>query len=92
MRPFEVSLWKAASYAISTRLSFLTIRVLRGDVAQHLPTHGIDLAIGPEKSHGGAVPVETAGSWRVLPPRDWMQHAAQRTQDWQQIPGRLMDR
>ena len=23
----EVSLWKAASYAISTRLSFLTIRV-----------------------------------------------------------------
>jgi hypothetical protein len=24
--PFEVSLWKAASYAISTRLSFLTIR------------------------------------------------------------------
>ena len=27
-RPFEVSLWKAASYAISTRLSFLTIRAL----------------------------------------------------------------
>ena len=26
--------------------------VLRGDVAQHLPTHGIDLAIAPEKSHG----------------------------------------
>jgi hypothetical protein len=26
MRPFEMSLWKAASYAISTRLSFLTIR------------------------------------------------------------------
>src|SRR5271169_37759 len=25
--PFEVSLWKAASYAISTRLRFLTIRV-----------------------------------------------------------------
>ena len=24
--PFEVSLWKAATYAISTRLSFLTIR------------------------------------------------------------------
>jgi hypothetical protein len=24
--PFEVSLWKAASYAISTLLSFLTIR------------------------------------------------------------------
>jgi hypothetical protein len=27
--PFVVSLWKAASYAISTRLSFLTIRALR---------------------------------------------------------------
>jgi FtsP/CotA-like multicopper oxidase with cupredoxin domain len=25
-RPFEVSLWKAATYAISTRLSFFTIR------------------------------------------------------------------
>ena len=25
--------------------------VLRGDVAQHLPTHGIDLAIAPEKAH-----------------------------------------
>jgi Flp pilus assembly protein TadD len=33
--PFEVSLWKAARYAISTRLSFLTIRAVncrRGDV------------------------------------------------------------
>ena len=30
-KPFEVSLWKAASYAISTRLSFLTIRAAAGN-------------------------------------------------------------
>jgi hypothetical protein len=32
MRPFEVSLWKAASYAISTRLSFLTLREAVPDI------------------------------------------------------------
>jgi hypothetical protein len=31
---------------------FNPVVVLRGDVAQHLPTHGIDLPIGPEKAHG----------------------------------------
>src|SRR5215469_5751165 len=34
------------------RTVFSPVVVLRGDVAQHLPTHGIDLAIAPEKAHG----------------------------------------
>ena len=39
-------------YTPFLRTVFGPVVVLRGDVAQHLPTHGIDLAIGPEKSHG----------------------------------------
>jgi hypothetical protein len=34
------------------RTVFGPVVIRRGDVAQHWPTHGIDLAIGPEKAHG----------------------------------------
>ena len=39
-------------YTPFLRTVFGPVVVLRGDVAQHLPTHGIDLAIAPEKAHG----------------------------------------
>ena len=39
-------------YTPFLRTVFSPVVVLRGDVAQHLPTHGIDLPIAPEKAHG----------------------------------------
>src|SRR5208337_2592616 len=39
-------------YSPFLRTVFGPVVVLRGDVAQYLPTHGIDLAIAPEKAHG----------------------------------------
>ena len=38
-------------YSPFLRTVFGPVVVLRGDVAQDLPTHGIDLAIAPEKTH-----------------------------------------
>jgi hypothetical protein len=74
-----VSLWKAASYAISTRLSFLTIRGLRFTTADdsldhrshhvHLPT--VEVQIPPSEPKQLALPKagrrvhkdQDAGQW-----------------------------
>jgi hypothetical protein len=39
-------------YTPFLRTVFGPVVILRGDVAQQLPTHGIDLPIAPEKAHG----------------------------------------
>ena len=51
-------------YSPFLRTVFGPVVVLRGDVAQHLTTHGINLAIGPEKAHGALFLLKRLDQWR----------------------------